>query len=123
MFRYSEKLLVIFLALLLGLSPLQGALAGVVNSFEQKENAHQMSDTHCAASMDVGNVSHDGTQCSTQNDCHEQDCSTGHCASCVMAVLPEVSRISRSGDASDFPSFQSQFINSGFTSPYRPPRA
>jgi len=123
MSQFSEKLLVAFLGLVLGLSPLQDALAGLGSSLDQKTDAQLLSDMHCAVSMEANHASPDDHQCNTQQDCHDRACSAGHCASCVLALLSESFRISKSGNTSDFPAFQSEYISSRSASFFRPPRA
>ena len=114
----SEKLLAIALTLLLGLSPLQGAMAGFAPSSDQEKGMHAMAERHGDMVMD-----HD---CERNNaydtdNCHS--CSSGQCTSCALAVLPVFShptnRIGMSGLLRADDGFVSQLASSLF----RPPRA
>ena len=85
MSRISEKLLTVLLTLLLGLSPLQGAIAGFASSLDQEEGMHQMSGTHGDMAMNIDHGAHDCEQCSAGDGC-----SSGQCASCALALLPYI---------------------------------
>lgn len=90
MSRISEKLLVIALMLLLGLSPLHGAM-GEIDSFSQHgESVHQIFDLQDDDVVDHSN--HSATQecgqCNIETGCNGHSCSTGHCVTCVIALLP-----------------------------------
>lgn len=86
--KHSENLLAILLTLLLGLSPLQGAIAGLATSFDKEEDVHQLFDSQGHIVMDTGPVCHDSEHCNTNVGCDDHSCSYGQCATCMLAVLP-----------------------------------
>ena len=116
-------MLVVFLALLLGLSPLQGAMAGLMSSFEQEGRMHhQMSDTRCDIHMENGRAAQNGNQCDTQADCTDHNCASGHCASCVLAVIPHFSNFSSLHNTPEFSRTHEKFAGQLASSLFRPPR-
>ncbi|MEN8180883.1 MAG: hypothetical protein ABFS39_20020 [Pseudomonadota bacterium] len=123
MHRLSENLLVILLTLLLGFSPLQGAIAGVASS-DQEGGTHQMADMH--ASMAIASdhaTAHDCEQCNTDECCTGHSCSSGQCASSVLVVLTV---FSYHIDVDAMPGMflpDTSFTSQSASSLYRPPRA
>ena len=117
-------MLVVFLALLLGLSPLQGVMAGLLSSVEQEGRMHhQMSDTGCDMHMENDHAAQSGNQCDTRSDCTDHNCASGHCASCVLAVIPHFSSFSSLRNTPEFSRTREKFVDQLSTSLFRPPRA
>jgi hypothetical protein len=77
------------LALLLGISPLQSAMAGFTAHAVQAGSGHQMGHEHEAGmTMDQNKVmKHDCRQCQDPTGCSGHTCSSGHCSSCAPALL------------------------------------
>ncbi|MBA1445539.1 MAG: hypothetical protein FE835_11705 [Gammaproteobacteria bacterium] len=80
-------MLALLLTLLLGLSPLQGAMAGFAAASDWEGSMHQMSNMH-DDSMVMDQAAHDCEQCNADDGCAGHSCSSGQCASCVLALLP-----------------------------------
>ena len=122
--RLSEKILTVFLAVLLMLIPLHGAVAGFVNSSIQKHGVHQVTGTHSDMVMLTADHSaHACEKCSNSNACVGHTCSTNLCAYCLHALLPVFSfSINRIATFVFFPS-DNDLVNRHSPSPFRPPRA
>lgn len=123
MARFSEKILVAFLALLLGLSPLQGAMAGLASSFAKDGSAHhQMSDMPCDMHMESSHGAKDGNQCDKQSDCADHSCASGHCATCVLAIMPDFPNPINPVNTHEFHRAQDGLVDQRSSSLFRPPR-
>jgi hypothetical protein len=122
-FQYSEKLLAMLLALMLGLSPLQSAMASFTSAFGQEGSTHhQMSDTPCDMDMENSHAVQDGNQCDMQSDCVDHSCASGHCASGVLAVIPSFANFIVSCSTPEFYRTHEEFVDQLFSSLFRPPR-
>lgn len=93
MHHLSKKLLAVMLSLLLGLSPLQGAIAGYAAFDDQSENGYQLVSLHDNMAMAVNQHTLDQDQCETDTGSTGHSCSSGHCASCAL-VIAQVSILS-----------------------------
>lgn len=114
MYQLSEKLLAVFLTLLLGFSPLQGAMVSVASSFDQGEGTHQMAGMHAGMAMASDHaLGHDCEQCNT-DDC---------CASCVLALPAIYSYHSNLTATPVLIRADNGFVNPLSASPFRPPKA
>jgi hypothetical protein len=84
--RFPYKLLALMLALLLGLSPFQAALAGMLASVERTGHAQQMGEGHhgAMAMAAEASVATDCEQCPSGTGC--DGCGSGHCLSCLSAL-------------------------------------
>lgn len=124
----TDKLLSLALALILGLSPVQAAMAGVATGGAQEQAMHQPSepDGHMAlAQMPQEQMSqqHECEQAMNTDCCGGDECSAGHC-NCSLIGLVAVPIASRFSP----PLLQSHALSSGVISRhpiplYRPPRA
>ena len=121
----SNKLLAILLALLVGLVPLQGAMAGVVDSFDQGEGGHQMADRQDDSLAMVNYVlAQDCEHCKVDAGCSNGDgCSSGGCVSCVLELLPVVSSLTHQSAVSVRFRTADGFVRHSSSSLFRPPRA
>ncbi len=89
MCRYSGKLLAVALAILLGLIPQQGAMAGVAGYFQQNSSVYQQIDMHHGADkLTAGHSAGTCDQCGDEGACTDHTCSTNLCTSCPVALLP-----------------------------------
>jgi hypothetical protein len=91
MSRLSRQLLALLLALLMGLAPLQGAVAGMSALSSGDQGMAGMSQMDHGAMMDMASgasVDHDCDQCNSDDCCSGSNCLSGHCATCAMALLP-----------------------------------
>ena len=85
----SEKLLTVILALLLGLSPLQGAVAAMQDSPAQDMGMHQMVEQPDEQNtVTLHQMSHDCQQHKGDRGCTSHASSCNQCASCVVGLLP-----------------------------------
>lgn len=124
----TDKLLSLALALILGLSPVQAAMAGVAMGGAQEQAVSQPSEPggHMAlVQMPQEQMSqqHECAQALSTDCCGDGECSAGHCNCCLIGLvaMPVASRFSP-------PSLQSHALSSGVISRhpiplYRPPRA
>ena len=124
--RYSEKLLVVLLALLLATSPLQGAMASFGASDEQDgtgSHEQHLTDDLCGASLMSGDtLSHDCTQCFTGNCCSGSECTHSQCGSFVTALAPNpLQRVWPVGDRHWQPADE-RLLSHVPPTLYRPPR-
>ncbi|MBL3591192.1 MAG: hypothetical protein JMN24_15585 [gamma proteobacterium endosymbiont of Lamellibrachia anaximandri] len=120
--RLSDKLLAVLLTLLLGLSPLQGAMAGFAASPDREGSVHQMSDMHDSG-MVMDQAAHDCKQCSADDGCGGHSCSSGQCASCALALLPVFLLPTHLAATPVLPRADKGFVSQLSSSLFRPPRA
>ena len=122
--RLSEKLLALLLALLLGLSTMQGAVAGFAPVSDQVDSQYQMADLHASPMhMTTGNAAHDCEHCNSGNCATDHACSSSQCVSCVLAIMPTFSHsanllVMSTPDVAD-----DGFVNPLSSSLFRPPKA
>jgi hypothetical protein len=93
--KISGTLLTVLITLLLGLSPLQGAIAGISDSFDQQADARQIADatdSGIAVSPDYA-VTQNCEQCDVDNGCFSQSCPPGECATCALTLPPIASHL------------------------------
>lgn len=122
--RLSEKLLAILLTLLLGLSPpLQGAMAGLAVSSDHEGETYQMSDTQGDMVKDIDPATHDCEQYNADDGCNGHSCSSGQCASCVLAVLPICSHPINFKATSKLLQKGDYFVSQLSSSLFRPPKS
>jgi hypothetical protein len=120
-----KKLLAILLALLVGLIPLQSAIAGFADSFGPGDGAHQMADRPDSSQTMADHViAQDCEHCKTDTGCSNgHGCSSGHCVSCVLGLLPVLSfPTSQSSTSVQFRTVDG-FVRQLSSSLFRPPRA
>jgi hypothetical protein len=103
MSRLSRQLLSLFIALALVLSPLQGMAMNIAPAGADAASSMHHEMLMGQMSMDDGmyaSTSHDMTQmasmpdgdceqCDTSNCCAGAQCLSGHCATCVIGILPQ----------------------------------
>ncbi|MEL0587326.1 MAG: hypothetical protein AAES65_21010 [Candidatus Thiodiazotropha sp. (ex. Lucinoma kazani)] len=123
MYRLSEKLLAILLALLLGLIPLQSVMAGFSASSEQEGWMHQMIGMQSDGTVTNGDHGdHDHAQCSVDADCSDHDCSSCQCISSTLAILPVLLNLTNVSVIPGYVRTDPGIINHAPSSPFRPPR-
>ncbi len=122
MHSLSDKLLPILLALLLGFSPLQGAVASMSSSPYQNMNMQQVMDhedgrgvsphqqcPHCQKHMsDNCSLMHAG--------------SANHCTGCIVGILPATTSLLTPTLRPLLRTHEHQFTSQVTASLYRPPR-
>ena len=124
MHRLSEILLAILLTLLLGFSPLTGAVAGITASYDQEEGTHQMASMPADMVMAFDHATaHDCEQCNTDDCCAGDSCSSGHCVHCVSALPAIYSHQTQFTASPVLIRADDSFINRLSASLFRPPRA
>jgi len=121
----SEKVLAILLALLLGISPLQSAMAGSTAHAVQAGSGHQMGHEHIAdMTMDqVKGMNHDCPQCQDPSGCSDHTCSSGHCSSCAPALLSTLQHFVIVSGLAHFLQIDEAFPLRDSSHPFRPPKA
>ena len=121
----SKKLLAILLALLVGLIPLQSAMAGFADSFGLGDGVHQMADRHDGSQVLVDHVmAQDCEHCKVDAGCSNgQGCSSGHCVSCVLGLFPVLSFPTQQSAASVQFRTDDGFVRQLSSFLFRPPRA
>ena len=93
--QFSEILLAALITLLLGLSPLQGAIAGFSDSFNQQGDTRQITDAFDSGftvSSDYAIFQNCG-QCNMDNGCFNQSCPPDECATCALTLPPTSSNL------------------------------
>ena len=129
MHRSSDKLVAILLALLLGLAPLQGVLAGLLAVPQDTMVMHQAMegmDSHGtqaqAGQMDHAEMDQHCDQCDMDHCCDGVSCSFSQCASCVLALPATLPLILASYTPILGPQPLVGLITRPLTSLFRPPR-
>ena len=123
MCRLSERLLAVMLILLLGLSPLQSAIAGAAFP-DQGEPASQTACMHDGGMMMAGDQStHDCDQCNSDAGCSNHTCSSSHCFSSVLAMVPAFSYPMNLAVIAGLTAADDGFVSQLCSSLFRPPRA
>jgi hypothetical protein len=117
--RFPDKLLALMLALLLGLSPFQAALAGMFASVEGAGHAQQMAEGHHGgmAMAAEAPVATDCDQCPTCDGC-----SSGHCLSCLSALPSVFTFPAKPGLQSLFVRMNLGTVDRHAAALYRPPK-
>ena len=89
MARSSKRLLSCILALLVGLSPLQGVLANLDHSPDGSESAHhEMSSLLSIDMASAGEEMADSADCCAGCECDSHSvCNSAQCAYCMSAIL------------------------------------
>jgi hypothetical protein len=121
--QISGTLLTVLITLLLGLSPLQGAISGVSDSFDQQADARQIADaidSGIAVSSDYAVIQNCG-QCSVDDDCFSQSCPT-ECATCALALPPIASPLTNPVTTPRMLPADEGVVKQLATSLFRPPK-
>ena len=119
----TDKLLTVTLALVLGLSPLQGAVASMLDTHSDSVGMQQMM-AHAGdmSSLSAPQMNHDCSQHMGDSGCQTHAGASSHCSSCVVgihsAMIAAFTPILESGTR---PSNEG-FTSYSTTSLYRPPR-
>ena len=122
--QFSGILLAVLITLLLGLSPLQGAIANFSGSLDQREDAHQIADAFdggMAVSYDFA-VIQDCEQSSVDGGCFSHSGSTGQCATCALALPPIALHPTISNITPGMLRADEDIVRQLGTSLYRPPK-
>ena len=123
MYRSFKKLLSLLLICLLGLSPLQTALADTFSSSDQNGPTCTMPVSHMDHALSMDSPSHDCEMCKNQNACSSSCCSSGHCSTHVMALLQSFAATSQLNALPLTADIQDIALNQQPPSLFRPPRA
>ena len=92
MHRFSRKLLCLWIALLVALSPLQAGASGLADALGTQDLMLMTTEnTTVRADLAPGQTC---DECKTEQACFSYDCTLGQCANCVT-LLPPSTRISR----------------------------
>ncbi len=140
MHRLSSKILALLIVVLMGLAPLQAAMASMGSpapamgesmpammhmdmSAHASHGAMDMSMDQAATSTDMDQAMMGCDQCQSDTCCAEQSCPSSHCASCATAI-PTVFALSSSlASSAVLADFGLLFASAAPSSLYRPPRA
>jgi len=122
MMKKTNSAVAILLSLLLVLMPMQGAVAGLLFSDQSVDHsAHLSMDMDNEVAMSCCD---DHTDCSINNSCNADKCSSGHCATCVVAGIlcnskvPPITSNQKVYFSSNYP-----ILSKSLSILYRPPRA
>jgi len=122
--RQHKKMMAILLALLLGLSPLQTLVAGIISSSATDGGMHRISNMQ--DSEMAGKDRHVGGECDKCNDangCHGHDCFSAQCAYCMgVALLPDFSYPIHRAVGLNVTRPDRAYPTHPFSSLFRPPR-
>jgi len=119
----SNKIFAILLSLALAFLPLQSAFAGVLSLDLSDEHV-----SHSVMNMDHGVSKTDcdhGKNCSSNKDCDDNGCSSGHCATCVAVpgILGDTKVSQNRSSLMKYAVFNYVASTSFINHLYRPPRA
>ena len=123
MIQGSNKIFAILLSLALAFLPMQGAFAGILSLDLGDDHAsHSMMDMQQKASMTDSEVH---SSCTAHNSCDSNDCSSGHCATCVVVtgILGDTSGAVNTSNPTENSVFNNSVSTTFLNSLYRPPRA
>ena len=125
--RLPHKLLTVLLSLLLGLIPLQGVTGGFTPPLKQKgeENHYQMEAHHDVGVVLINDQAAElGCEnCNPDTVCNGNNCSFGHCVSCLLALVPDFFFPTLQTTASIVIQTDSDLLSQAISSHFRPPRA
>lgn len=125
MYRRSTRLLVLLIALISGLSPVQAAFASMSGTPDTRHDSHHVAGQSVAVDAMIADLkSSTGCDRCNANDCCEgATCGNGHCASCAVPLPTSVQQV---GCYLLLPSpvtHEERFTGSPAASLFRPPRA
>lgn len=124
MHALTDKLLALFMALLLGLSPMQAAVSAVMVDAGQTMAIHEMSNHTGAMDMAGMASAHDCCEQAMKNvGCPDGDCSSSHCASCVIGLVAAVYPAFNRSLSCEKQALIHGSLRQAPSSLYRPPRA
>lgn len=121
----TEKLFAIVLALVLGLSPLQGAIAAAVSSagvdtHSEFSSLQTLDDAAVTGAIDMG---HDCDRCAPDGCCNGGSCASMQCSTCVAVPLASFPAAATHSTAAPESSYNHGVLTDTVASLYRPPRA
>lgn len=121
--QLTNNLVKLIVALLLGLSPLQGAIASMLDTHSNDMAIHQMMGGELDVSNAFLNSMHqDCPQQMTDGGCKMHIGASGHCASYAVAMLSATTNaFTPLFESSSLPS-RERFSSQYTTALYRPPR-
>ncbi|MCP3662350.1 MAG: hypothetical protein GY696_07615 [Gammaproteobacteria bacterium] len=113
------------LTLLLVLSPLQSAVAGILSLLDIDSVTHQMEEMHDGAMTKATGAAaeHDGKPCHAGNGCNDPICSSVQCASCMLVSLPFLFQFVKTTATHELLRLDDGYISHLSASPFRPPKA
>lgn len=122
--RSPPRYLALLLALLMGLIPMQGVLAGLMAGSMDHIGHHGMESEGSSqlvygadpAAVDCGG-------CPAGHFCEGQGCASGHCVSCVAAIILQSYRLGPTGTEPSVPLHNSLLPPRIPAAVFRPPRA
>ncbi len=122
--RFPEKILAIFLAILLGMAPLHNTMAGFADLSPHKPVANQSIDLHHDMVMStVGHPDKACDQCGDEDTCPDHACSSNLCTSFPVALLSTLSLPANSVVSSALLPADDGLVKRHSSPLFRPPRA
>lgn len=122
MHTLSGKILTVALVLLLILATMQSAMAGLFNSVEQPGDVHSVVDLYEAIGLDASPTSDSSGPCANHVASLAHSCSSGHCASCALVIIPtSISRIISTSERLGI-SLQDRLSSRPLNPLFRPPK-
>lgn len=98
MSRLSRQIISLLIAMLLVLSPLQGAMAGIasggmapMSSMQSMPAGDMVMDHNMMQKASASD--HQCDECNTNACCSGAQCLSGHCATCAFGLVPVISRV------------------------------
>lgn len=124
MSQFTKIMQVFLFTLLVGLSPLQGAMAGFVETFDQAEKIFPMVDSSdrsmISSFADV--VSPNCNQCNDADTWFIHDYSSGQCATCALVLPPVASQLQEPTATPALHRADEGIIKQFFIPLFRPPK-
>ena len=122
--KFFGILLAALITLMLGLSPLQGAIAGFSDSFDQRGDARLIADAidsgFTVSSNDA--IFQNCEQCNVDNGCFNQNCPPGECATCALTIPPVASNLTNPVTTPRMLPADEGVVKQLATSLFRPPK-
>ena len=118
MMHRRKQAVAILLSLLLVFLPMQGAIAAVLSSDQPVEHSMMDMDHETAMSCCDGHE-----DCTANNTCSANDCTSGHCATCVAGILGDSKIHLNISKPVNYVSPNHSILSKSLSSLYRPPRA
>jgi hypothetical protein len=120
MHRSLNKFFVYLLAILLGVAPLQGAIA-VPSGGDSHTAMTVMADSEQMLAM--SEMADASSPCDLTDDCHSDGCAFGHCAAGIADVYIPTANTAATTLGVYLPQLRVQFFSQYFHPLYRPPKA
>jgi len=121
---FFEVLLATLITLLLGFAPLQGAIAGFSDSFEQQGDTRQITDAFDSDFTVFPDYAafQNCEQCNVDNSCFNHSSPPDECATCALTLPPIASNLTNPVTTPRMLPADEDVVKQLATSLFRPPK-